>query len=129
MKNLFGTFFVRSTLGRSGEDIAVRFLLQLGYSIVDRNVTNPRGRRLGEVDIVAMDQDCVVFVEVKTRSSKDTPLRLSIQREKLRRLNKIGEWYMKHSDMKMNRYRFDLVGILLLPKEKPEVTHIQSIFL
>ena len=126
---MFGTFFVRNTLGRSGEDIAVRFLLQLGYFIVDRNVTNPRGRRLGEIDIVAIDRDCVVFIEVKTRASKDVPLRLSIQKEKLRRLAKIGEWYMKQADMKGKRYRFDLVGILLSPKEKPEITHIQSIFL
>ena len=126
---MLGTFFVRNTLGRSGEDIAVRFLLQLGYSIVDRNVTNPQGRRLGEIDIVAIDLDCVVFIEVKTRASKDAPLRLSIQKEKLRRLAKIGEWYMKQTNMKGKRYRFDLVGILLLPEEKPEVTHIQSIFL
>lgn len=129
MKHYFGSFFVENSLGRDGEGIALRFLRQLGYRIVAQNVTNPRGKRLGEIDIVAVDHDCIVFVEVKTRTSSAISLRLAIQKEKLRRLATIGEWYMKQSHFIGNKYRFDLVGILLEPNKEPEITHIQSIFL
>ncbi len=129
MRNIFGAFFVSNTLGREGEDVASRFLSGLGYTVLARNVTNPRGKRLGELDLVAMDGNCVVFVEVKTRTSAALPLRLSIQREKLRRLAKIGEWYMKQAGLTGKKYRFDLVGILLLPGREPTITHIQSMFL
>ncbi len=129
MGSIFGVFSVVNIPGKEGEDIASRFLSRLGYRILARNVTNPHGRRLGELDLVAMDGECVVFIEVKTRTSTVLPLRLSIQREKLCRLMKIGEWYMKRAGFLGKKYRFDLVGILLLPGKEPEITHIQSIFL
>ena len=129
MRNIFGVFSVTSASGKDGEDIASRFLSRLGYVILARNITNPRGRRLGELDIIATDGECVVFVEVKTRTSTALPLRLSVQREKLRRLAKIGEWYMKRAGLSGKRYRFDLVGVLLLSGKEPEITHIRSIFL
>lgn len=129
MGSIFGAFSVVNTVGRDGEGIASRFLSRLGYRIVARNVTNPRGKRLGELDLVVMDGDCVVFVEVKTRTSTVLPLRLSIQKEKLYRLAKIGEWYMKQAGLSTKRYRFDLIGILLLPGKEPEITHIRNIFL
>lgn len=49
--------------GKLGEDAAVNFLEKYGYKICARNF---RGR-WGEIDIVAKDGDCIVFVEVKTR--------------------------------------------------------------
>lgn len=54
------------TLGNFGENIATKFLEDKGYLILDRNY-----RSLGtEIDIVAMDKDILVFVEVKSRSSR-----------------------------------------------------------
>jgi putative endonuclease len=131
MRDILGTFFVRNTLGKKGEDIALRFLREQGYVIVARNVTNPQGRRLGEIDIVAREKDtgCTVFIEVKTRASKEVPLCLSVLQEKLRRLTKIGEWYMKHAGLKGQPYRFDLIGIVSPPDGPPEITHMRSIFL
>ncbi len=52
-------------IGKSGEDIAVRFLKKSGYKIVERNFSVPR---MGEIDIVALDGEYVVFVEVRLRS-------------------------------------------------------------
>lgn len=56
----------RSTVavGRAGEEAAVRFLLQQGYRILQRNVRF----RSGEIDLVAEENGTLVFVEVKTRS-------------------------------------------------------------
>jgi putative endonuclease len=53
----------RRRLGQTGEELATRFLAGRGYTLVARNV------RLagGEIDIVARDGDCLVFIEVRTR--------------------------------------------------------------
>lgn len=129
MKDFFSRFSLRNTFGRGGEDAAVRFLRRIGYRILARNVVNPNGRRLGEIDIVAEDGECIVFVEVKARISEKVPIRLSIGREKLHRLAKIGEWYMKHAGLMERRFRFDMVGIIAPEGEKSEITHIRDIFL
>jgi putative endonuclease len=52
--------------GRAGERIAAEYLRLLGYGIIERNVRSGRN----EIDIVASDGDCLVFVEVKTRRSR-----------------------------------------------------------
>ncbi len=53
-------------VGRQGEEEAVRFLHSQGYKIVERNFKKPQG----DIDIVALDGDVLVFIEVKTRYSK-----------------------------------------------------------
>src|SRR4029077_10476827 len=55
-------------LGIQGENLACRFLKRNGYKILYRNF---RGRTGGEIDIVCRDDDTLVFVEVKTRSSEE----------------------------------------------------------
>lgn len=54
-----------SALGREGEEAALQHLAGLGYRILRRNV---RFRRMGEIDAVAEEGGCLVFVEVKTRT-------------------------------------------------------------
>lgn len=55
----------RSELGRLGEEAAVELLRKAGYVVVGRNIRLPGG----EIDIVCLDGDVVVFVEVKSRSN------------------------------------------------------------
>jgi putative endonuclease len=55
----------RGTLGRSGEDAAVRLLEARGYVVLARNVRLPGG----EIDVIARDRDVIAFIEVKTRAS------------------------------------------------------------
>ena len=129
MNTFFGRFLVQNPFGKSGEDIATQFLRDIGFSIIARNVVNSVGRRLGEIDIIARDGHCLVFVEVKTRSACDIPFSLSIQKDKLRRLAKIAEWYMKQSNFVDQSYRFDMVGVVVKDGMKPNITHIQDIFL
>ena len=56
----------RQILGRWGEDLAAEFLSQRGIQILGRNVRTP----YGELDLVARDANVTIFVEVKTRSSR-----------------------------------------------------------
>jgi len=54
-------------LGKKGEDLAVEYLQQNGYKILDRNWTFQKA----EIDIIAQKESILVIVEVKTRSSLD----------------------------------------------------------
>ena len=57
--------YERHETGKIGENIAVSYLEKIGYKIIDRNFEC----RQGEIDIVALDNDIIVFIEVKTRAS------------------------------------------------------------
>ena len=52
-------------IGNLGEDMAVKFLLEKGYEIIERNFLKP----FGEIDIIAKDKDFLVFIEVKARKN------------------------------------------------------------
>jgi putative endonuclease len=55
----------RRLLGQIGEDIAEKYLIGLGYEILAKNYRS----KFGEVDLVALDWQTIVFVEVKARTS------------------------------------------------------------
>ncbi|MBC7231683.1 MAG: YraN family protein [Chloroflexi bacterium] len=53
----------RRALGQKGEDLAVRYLQQLGYTVLERNYRSAEG----EIDIIARDKERLAFIEVRTR--------------------------------------------------------------
>jgi putative endonuclease len=98
--------------GRRGEDIAADYLRKLGFQIIDRNF-RIRG---GEIDIIALDGDTLVFIEVKTRSSNEfgTPLE-AISYFKLKSLIKTAQFYkVKHPHLPESM-RIDAVAVILSP--------------
>jgi putative endonuclease len=98
--------------GRLGEDLAHRYLEDLGYQVVARNWTMPA--RHCEVDLVARDGPETVFVEVKTRRSSayGDPER-NIDRVKHLAMRRAAYWYMKYNGRPGEEVRFDLVTVLL----------------
>ncbi len=100
----------RRQLGDKGEDLAAAALKKQGYKILERNFTTP----LGEIDLIARHQGCLVFIEVKTRKS----LRFGRPEEavtptKQRRLQRLAEYYLKQKRLKEQPLRFDVVAITL----------------
>jgi putative endonuclease len=96
--------------GKAGEDFAVSYLKRQGFQILTRNF-RIRG---GELDIVAIDKDTLVFIEVKTRSSGDfgTPLE-AIGYYKMRSLIKTAEFYkMKYRNLP-ELMRIDAVSVMV----------------
>ena len=99
----------RISLGQKGEQLAAGFLKKKGYLILEFNY---RGR-LGEIDLVAEDGDCLVFVEVKTRRNLACghPLE-SIDRRKQRQLIKVAREYLAKKGAEERFCRFDAVSVL-----------------
>ncbi|MDF1578129.1 MAG: YraN family protein [Desulfurivibrionaceae bacterium] len=112
------------TLGRRGEELARRFLQKGGYRILE---TNYRGL-LGEIDLVAREGDCLVFVEVKTRSTAayGHPFE-SINPRKQYQLSKVaGEYLAAHGGAEQF-CRFDAVSVLLAGGE-PRIELVKNAF-
>ena len=111
-------------LGHIGEDMAADFLQQNGYCILDRNWRN-KGRK--EIDIIAIKDDVVVFVEVKTRrqGSLTTPLS-AVDGRKQHRICQAADSYLKTYRID-SRYRFDIICIVYNNKAS-SVEHIEDAF-
>lgn len=102
-----------TTLGRRGEDIAVGWLTRHGFRIVDRNWRCSRG----EVDVVARQDDHLVFIEVKTRGGTGTghPLE-AITPRKVARLRRVAAaWCSAHPDVHAPALRIDAVAVHVDP--------------
>jgi len=112
-------------LGRVGEEMAIVFLLQQGYSIVEQNYRND----LGELDVVAYDKDVLCFIEVKTRQDdeKGSPFE-AITRSKQRKLFHMAQSYLKHKQIKETAARFDVIGIQLDLPEESQVKIVKNAF-
>jgi putative endonuclease len=105
----------RIRLGAHGERLAVAHLERAGYSVLERNA---RCGRVGEIDIVARNDRCLVFCEVKTRvagssAGPDGPLD-AIGPQKRRRLRRLGSEWLRTRHQNGRRapwIRFDAIGI------------------
>lgn len=122
---MFGLWRKARTLGRQGEDLAVKALRRAGYTILERNAQLGRY----EIDIIARDADTVAFVEVKTRRQQDIALpEDNVHTEKRRRLGRAARLYMDREDDPEAFYRFDVVSVLLPDEGKPEITIYRDAF-
>lgn len=98
----------RQTKGQQGERLAAEFLERQGLRIAAHNFRCP----LGEIDLVAWDQQTVVIVEVRSRHSKDFGLaQESISIGKQQRLTRLAQWYLKQNRLEDRPARFDVVAI------------------
>jgi putative endonuclease len=113
----------RKRLGRLGENLAADHLERRGYVICQRNYRCP----VGEMDIVAGDGDCLVFVEVRTRRGREygTPEE-SITAAKQAKLVEVAQTYLQEHDWPGD-WRIDVVAVELTREGRLErVTVIQN---
>ena len=97
-----------------------------GYKILYRNF---RGCRGGEIDIVCRDQDTLVFVEVKTRTSErfGRPVE-AIGFEQQRRISQGGLAWLRLLDNPDILFRFDVVEVVIVGEGKPQLELIRNAF-
>lgn len=104
-------------IGNKAEDIASKYLLDKGFKILERNFHS----RYGEIDIIALDKDTIVFIEVKYRKNNNfgTPLE-SISLSKIKSICKTAKFYLKSEEKDS---RFDVISI-----ESDNIEHITNAF-
>ncbi len=112
--------------GKKGEEIAVNFLTQKNYTIIETNWSS----RHGEIDIIAKQQQTLVFVEVKTRHSTNTESAFASitpsKREKM--LNTIYLYLHEHNLDEDTLWRVDAIGIALHKNQLPIIDHVEDAF-
>lgn len=115
----------RRALGQRGEDAATAYLERQGCTVVERNWRTSAG----EVDIICVDGEDLVFVEVKTRknSSKGTPDE-AVTPAKQRRYERLARQYVAQSGVADISVRFDVISILVIAADRALLRHHRAAF-
>jgi putative endonuclease len=109
-------------MGAWGEAVAARYLERQGLRIVERNIRT----RFGELDLIAVDGDTMVFIEVKTRRKGvyGSPA-LAVDWRKRRRISKLALTYLGDRAMGI---RFDIIAITAPKGQRPTLQHFRNAF-
>ncbi len=111
--------------GELGERAAKKYLQQQGLKFLTANFRSARG----EIDLILRDDDCLVFAEVKTRSSETwTRPAAAVDARKRRLLSQTALDYLKLLKNPAVKIRFDIVEVLLRDGEVREVRHLPNTF-
>ncbi len=121
-------------IGELGEDIASKFLMKHGFSILERNYT----KKWGEIDIIAQKDGKYYFVEVKSKSV-ETLDKVSYETNrpednmhywKLKRLSRTVQTYLIHNRIGNTPWQFDLLVVYMdLDKRTARVRVVENIIL
>ncbi len=111
--------------GDRGESIAQHYLIQKDYVIIDTNWSS----RFGELDIIAKQHDIYVFIEVKTRHSKNTESAFaSITPAKREKMIKAVYQYIHDKNLDDIHWRIDAIGVALPRNQSPIIDHVEDAF-
>jgi putative endonuclease len=115
----------KQRLGKSGEDLAVSFLKNSGFEILNRNY------RYGhkEIDIIGRDKNTVVFIEVKAGRSKNfgSPQeRVNLRKQKS--MIEVAQAFIQKNDLRNFDFRFDVVAINF-ERGNTKIEHIKNAFM
>jgi putative endonuclease len=111
-------------VGDYGERVAQRFLTEQGMTVLCRGWRCGQG----EIDLVAVDGDCLVVCEVKTRRSvlAGTPLD-AVTPAKLFRLRKLAAAWLAEHGGGYPEVRIDVVAVLVPRRGGPRVEHVRGL--
>ena len=110
--------------GQQGEELAVRFLKKNGFHILTRNYRC----RLGEIDVIAEQDDQLVFVEVRSLRSAAMYLpEETINAQKQQRLSRAALTYIQAHGLEDRAARFDVIAVET-GGSKPEIRHLPDAF-
>lgn len=100
----------RIVTGKKGESVAADYLKKNGYEILGKNFRCP----LGEIDMIARDQEGLVFIEVKTRRSEDLGYpEEAVDMKKQKKISQLAAYYLRTKDLTNVQARFDVVAITM----------------
>ena len=111
--------------GESGEQAAKKFLQRSGLKFLTANFRSARG----EIDLIFRDGDCLVFVEVKTRSSEEwTRPAAAVDARKRKLLSQTALDYLKLLKHPEVKFHFDIVEAMLAEGAVREIRHLPNTF-
>jgi len=114
----------RKRVGREGEERAVHYLKGKGFTILERNYRAERG----EIDIIALDRDILVFIEVKTqRHDSFGEPEAWVDQKKQAQIGKVAQAYIQQHNINDRDCRFDVIGIVDTDRNM-EIRHIEDAF-
>lgn len=115
---------IQQEIGARGEEMAVNYLLGIGYKILEKNWRYKRA----EIDVIAMHDETLVFVEVKTRSyDYFGPPDAFVDNKKEELMTGASHVYMEMINHEWE-VRFDVISILLNRDGTGHLKHIKSAF-
>jgi putative endonuclease len=120
----------RQWLGRYGERVAADWLRAHQCRILAKNFRNQRrGRRTGEVDIVAREQRLLLFVEVKTRheGSQVRPLD-AVDKQKQQLIERGANDWLRRLGTRQLPWRFDVIEVYVEEGKPPRVNRVRNAF-
>lgn len=113
-------------IGKQGEREGIEYLEQSGYQILEKNYRT----RAGEIDCIAKHKDILVFIEIKTRRSRQFGLpQEAVSIAKQRKIIKSAKIYLQHKSYNQNLsipIRFDVLAITLREANRPTFELIQN---
>ena len=114
--------YYKQETGKSGEEIASEYLKQEGYIILEKNFQCKQG----EIDIIAIDKEEIVFVEVKTRRNQHygLPAEAVNKQKKKHFINSIN-YYIDARNLEQDFIRIDVIEIYIKKKEI-QINHIKQ---
>ncbi|SMB93923.1 putative endonuclease [Desulfonispora thiosulfatigenes DSM 11270] len=109
---------MKKSLGMKGELIAIQELEKRGYKILARNFSC----KIGEIDIIAKENETLVFIEVRSRNKDDFGLpQETINYKKQSKVRKVAEYFLVKNNLQNVECRFDAVGIVWNTEKKIKV--------
>lgn len=114
--------YQKHIVGQLGEDIATEYLKKQNYRIVERNFECKQG----EIDIIAIDKNEVVFIEVKTRSNEQYGKPVDAVTEyKKKHLVKAIKYYIYKNQIENAFIRIDVIEVYIR-NSKHYINHIKQ---
>ncbi|MDW7739891.1 MAG: YraN family protein [Bacillota bacterium] len=116
----------RQIVGMAGEKAAREFLEKAGYSIIEANYRC----FLGEIDIIALKADTLIFAEVRTKTGLTFGRpEESVTKDKVYRLRRLAHHYLQSKHREERASRIDLIAVMLDRRENQvtEINHIKGI--
>ena len=110
--------------GNIGENFACKYLEKCHYQILERNFVSYRG----EIDIIALDSNEIVFIEVKTRTQMFCGLPVeAVNHSKQKQIYKVAQYYLYANNLLNAKVRFDVIEIYLYGSNSYKINHIKDI--
>ena len=108
--------------GRLGEEIALKYIISKGGTIVEKNYRT----KMGEIDLIAKMNGELVFVEVKSRSNINYGYPCeAVNYKKKRKITNVAKYYILDNSLEDISVRFDVIEIYLTDKK---INHIVNAF-